>query len=366
MFYKDARAAGFTIRAGTGSSRAARSRRPMASERATLSQPCRDQVAVQERARHRRRRLCRQRAGAAAARRGLQCHGLRHRSTSAADFLPNDTRTCSVIQGDIRDTASSPRRCKGIDAVMHLACISNDASFELDEKLSHDHQLRLLRADGAWRPRRPACKRFVYASSSSVYGVTDAPDVTEEHPLVPLTLYNKYKGMCEPLLFKHQSHDFTCVDHPPGDGLRLQPAHAARPLGQHPDQPRRQQAARSPCSAARRCGRTCISRTWCDALRAAARGAATRRSPARPSTPASRTMSIMDIAQMVQDGGRGGVPGQGRRSTIVTTPTDDIRSYHVNSDKIARVLGFEPKRTIEDAVRDLCTRLQGPASCPTA
>jgi nucleoside-diphosphate-sugar epimerase len=35
--------------------------------------------------------------------------------------------------------------------------------------------------------------------------------VTEEHPLVPLSLYNKYKGMCEPLLFKHQSPDFTCV-----------------------------------------------------------------------------------------------------------------------------------------------------------
>jgi nucleoside-diphosphate-sugar epimerase len=39
---------------------------------------------------------------------------------------------------------------------------------------------------------------------------------------------------------------------------------------------------------------------------------------------------------------------------IVTTPTDDIRSYHVNSDKIRRVLGFQPKHTIEDAVRDLC------------
>jgi nucleoside-diphosphate-sugar epimerase len=40
---------------------------------------------------------------------------------------------------------------------------------------------------------------------------------------------------------------------------------------------------------------------------------------------------------------------------IVTTPTDDIRSYHVNSDKIQRVLGFRAKRTVEDAVRDLCS-----------
>ena len=54
-------------------------------------------------------------------------------------------------------------------------------------------------------------KRFIYASSSSVYGVSESPDVTEDHPLVPLTLYNEYKGKCEPLLFKHQSEDFVCV-----------------------------------------------------------------------------------------------------------------------------------------------------------
>ena len=46
--------------------------------------------------------------------------------------------------------------------------------------------------------RRAGVRRFVYASTSSVYGVSDAPDVTEDHPLVPLTDYNKYKGMCEP------------------------------------------------------------------------------------------------------------------------------------------------------------------------
>ena len=99
---------------------------------------------------------------------------------------------------------------KGIDAVINLACISNDASFELDEKLSTSINL------DAFEPmvvaaKKAGVKRFIYASSSSVYGVSDAPDVTEDHPLVPLTLYNKYKGMCEPLLFKHQSPDFVCV-----------------------------------------------------------------------------------------------------------------------------------------------------------
>src|SRR5258708_8953401 len=54
-------------------------------------------------------------------------------------------------------------------------------------------------------------KRFVYVSSSSVYGVSDAPEVTEDHPLVPLTDYNKYKGLCEPILLRHQSPEFTTV-----------------------------------------------------------------------------------------------------------------------------------------------------------
>ena len=52
-------------------------------------------------------------------------------------------------------------------------------------------------------------KRFIYVSTSSVYGVSDAPEVTEDHPFVPLTDYNKYKGLCEPILLRHQSPGFV-------------------------------------------------------------------------------------------------------------------------------------------------------------
>ncbi|NBQ88757.1 MAG: SDR family oxidoreductase, partial [Betaproteobacteria bacterium] len=61
-----------------------------------------------------------------------------------------------------------------------------------------------------WTRKISTCEAIV-ASSSSVYGVSDSPDVTEDHPLVPLTLYNKYKGMCEPLLIKHTDKDFVGV-----------------------------------------------------------------------------------------------------------------------------------------------------------
>ena len=64
-------------------------------------------------------------------------------------------------------------------------------------------------------------------------------------------------------------------------------------------------------------------------------------------------MSIMDLARIVKKVVEEEFPEKGEIE-IVTTPTDDIRSYHVNSDKIGRVLGFTPKYTIEDAVRGLC------------
>src|SRR5437016_534333 len=121
-----------------------------------------------------------------------------------------DHPNLKVIEGDIRDTPRLATALEGIDVVLHLACISNDPSFELDEGLSktinYDCFEPLVLAAKAAR-----VKRFVYCSSSSVYGVSDKPDVTEDHPLVPLTLYNKYKGLCEPLLFKHQAPGFTCV-----------------------------------------------------------------------------------------------------------------------------------------------------------
>ena len=67
---------------------------------------------------------------------------------------------------------------------------------ELDANLSHtvnyDSFLPLVRIC-----KEAGVRRFIFASSGSVYGVSDSPNVTEEHPLVPISLYNKYKAMCE-------------------------------------------------------------------------------------------------------------------------------------------------------------------------
>ncbi len=247
----------------------------------------------------------------------------------------------------------------------HLACISNDASFELDEKLSTSINL------DAFEPmviaaKKAGVKRFIYCSSSSVYGVSDQPDVTEDHPLVPLTLYNKYKGMCEPLLCKHTVDDFVCVDDPPGDGVRLRAAPAPRPVGQHPDQPRGQQ------------GQDHRVRRRADAPEPAHPGHV-RRSTSCCSTAPDEKIAGRDLQRrlpepcrswrsrsIVKQRGRGGVPGEGRRSR--SSPRRPTTSAPTTSTptRFARVLGFEPKRTIEDAVRDLCARLQGRQAAATA
>ena len=114
------------------------------------------------------------------------------------------------IKGDIRDQPLLSRVLRGCHAVIHLACISNDPSFELNPALSrsinYDAFGPLVRIS-----KKSGVRRFIYASTSSVYGVSDAENVTEDHPLVPITDYNKYKGLCEPILLESQSANFTTV-----------------------------------------------------------------------------------------------------------------------------------------------------------
>ena len=114
--------------------------------------------------------------------------------TKHLDHLKNKL---NIIKGDIRDTEFLRKSCHDHQIFIHLACISNDASFALNEKLSKSVNL------DAFEPmvlaaKESGIKRFIYASSSSVYGVSNEKDVKEEHPLLPLTLYNKYKGICAP------------------------------------------------------------------------------------------------------------------------------------------------------------------------
>jgi nucleoside-diphosphate-sugar epimerase len=265
-------------------------------------------------------------------------------------FLPKDNPRLKVIQGDIRDVAKLTAALQNQDVVLGLACISNDASFELDERLSTTINL------DAFEPmvvaaKKAGVKRFVYASSSSVYGVSDQPNVTEDHPLVPLTLYNKYKGMCEPLLLKHTDDRFIGVIFRPatvcGYAPRLRLDLSVNILTNHAVTNNKITVFGG--SQLRPNLHVQDYADLCKLLLVAP----TEKVANQIFNCGYQNMTIMEIAHMVKKVVEQELP-QKAPIDIVTTPTDDNRSYHINSDKIKKTLGFAPKHTIEEAVRDLC------------
>lgn len=247
------------------------------------------------------------------------------------------------IKGDIRDRALLEREIVGMDTIIHLACISNDPSYELDPELgksiNYDAFVSIVDVS-----KRSGVKRFIYASSSSVYGIKDEPEVTEDLPLEPLTDYSKYKAKCEEVLLEAASDDFIVTVIRPstvcGYSPRLRLDLTVNILTNH----------------AINKGKITVF------------GGEQKRPNlhiedmtdlylfllAQPEEKINRKIynvgyqnyKVREIAEMVKDTLANNVP-------IEVTPTDDIRSYHVSSKKIKEELGFEPKHTIEEAISDL-------------
>lgn len=264
------------------------------------------------------------------------------------DVLPKHP-ALDAVKGDIRDQGLLTRMLPGTDAVIHLACISNDPSFELNPALSRSINYEafgpLVRISKA-----AAVRRFIYASTSSVYGISDAPNVTEEHPLVPITDYNKYKGLCEPILLEQQSPDFTAVV--------IRPATVC---GYSPRQ-RLDLTVNIMTNHAVNLGRLMVFggkqmrpnihiEDMVD-LYTMLLELPDERIAGKTFNAGYENRTIAEVAEMAREVVQREVPGRARLE-VVTTPSDDVRSYHISSEKIRRELGFVPKRTIEDAVRDL-------------
>ncbi len=272
-----------------------------------------------------------------------------------SDSLPLDHPFLTLIEADIRDTDRFAATVAGHDAVIHLACISNDPSFELDSDLSRSINFECFEPMVV-AAQAAGVRRFVYASTSSVYGVSDSPDVTEDHPLVPLTLYNDYKGRCEPLLFAHQSPEFTCV--------------AIRPA--------------TVCGYSPRCRLDLTVNILTNYAVNKGKILVFGGDQLRPNlhiedmvdvyqlllavpeeSIAGETFnvgyqnrSVADIAGIVKAVVEEELPDRAPID-IEVQESNDPRSYKINSDKIGRVLGFFPQRTIEMAVRELCRAFRG-------
>jgi len=255
-----------------------------------------------------------------------------------------------VVNGDIRDISLYAEAVQGCDFVIHMACISNDPSFELDPALSRTINYECFEPL-ALASREAGVRRFIYVSTSSVYGVSDAPEVTEEHPLVPLTDYNKYKGLCEPLLLRHGSDGFVPVIIRPatvcGYSPRMRFDLTVNILTNHAvnkgvitvfggDQKRPNIHIED------------ITNLYVNLLELPNELVA-----GQIFNAGYQNHTVSQLALITKYVVEKEFPERAP-IRIETTTSNDNRSYHVSSRKITERLGFRPQHTIEDAVRDLC------------
>lgn len=258
------------------------------------------------------------------------------------------TKNLTEFEGDLRTESLVAKAVSGCDAVIHLACISNDPSFELNPVLGRSINLDafppLVRLS-----REAGVKRFVFASSSSVYGISDSPNVTEEHPLKPLTDYSRFKADCEPILLERQAPDFTTLVLRPATLCGYSPRQrldlTVNILTNHAFNNRKITVF----------GGTQLrpnfhvedmADLYLQVLREPA-----ERIAGEVFNAGYENHSVSALAEIVkrvveQEMGWDDIQ-------IVTTPSDDLRSYHISSEKILKVLGYRPSRSIDDAVRGL-------------
>ncbi len=269
------------------------------------------------------------------------------------DCMPNN-ENLNIIKGDIRNTDLLKKSFSGHDVLVHLACISNDASFVLDEDLSTSINL------DAFEPmviasKEAGIKRFIYASSSSVYGLSEKKDVKEDHPLLPLTLYNKYKGMCEPLLIKHTNNEFVGTIFRPatvcGYSPRLRLDLSVNILTNHAINNNKIMVF-----GGDQLRPNLHIQDYCDLVEMLIEEDK-KNIENEIFNVGYQNLSINEISHIVKNVVEKEFKTK-NNIQIEKTSSDDNRSYHINSDKIFEKLKFKPKYSIEHAVRELCDKFK--------
>ena len=258
------------------------------------------------------------------------------------DVLPKNP-ALTVIKGDIRNQELLKSSIQGHDVVIHLACISNDPSFELNPELGRSINL------DPFRPmveisKNVGVNRFFYASSSSVYGIKDEPNVHEDMSLEPLTDYSIFKMNCEQILAEYQSDDFTTTTIRPATVCGFSPrqrldvvVNILTNLAYHKHEISVFGGTQL---------RPNIHIADMVEIYVVLLNAPKEKIAGQIFNGGYENHSVLQLAESVRD-------VIGENVVLKTTPTDDNRSYHVSSKKIADVLGFRASHTITDAVSDL-------------
>ena len=257
--------------------------------------------------------------------------------------LRNIRSEIDLCIGDIRNKQLLKTILKNTDIVIHLASISNDPSSELNHKLTTDVNYEAT-IDLVNLSKQSNVKRFIFASTSSVYGIKKTENVTEDLSLEPLTIYSKTKAWAEEYILENNNDDFTTTS-----------IRSATVCGYSP----------------RMRLDTVVNILTAHAInnnKIIVYGGSQKR-------PNIHIDDISDLYMQMITADKDKIAGQAfnvgfenhtvnklaemirniisKDIEIEIQPTDDLRSYHISSDKIQKTLGFKPKKTISDAVYDI-------------
>jgi len=251
---------------------------------------------------------------------------------------------CEVIKGDIRDYDLIKKTIRGVDYVIHLAAIANDPCSnlkpELTRQVNYEATKNLVQVS-----KESGVKRFIYASSSSVYGIRDEQNITEDLELKPLTIYSKTKAWAEEEVRRQNCPGFITTS-----------IRSATVCGYSPRQ-RLDLIVNILASDAITKGVMTIN------------GGQQKR-------PNVHIQDITDLYEILLTAPEDKISGQifnyGKENhtvnelgeivkgivgehvkIIINQKTADSRSYHISSEKIENALGIYPIRSVSDAVRDL-------------
>lgn len=256
------------------------------------------------------------------------------------DNVFNNKLKVNLIKGDIRDQKLLKKILPDHNAVIHLACISNDPSFELNPLLGKSINL------DAFEPlikisKEAGISRFIYASSSSVYGIKEDMNVTENVKLEPITDYSKFKAQCEEICLKYSSKDFiTTIIRPAtvcGFSKRQRfdlVVNILTNLGINTGQ--------ITVFGGKQLRPNIHINDMIDAYINVLEQDE-KKVNSKIYNVGYENQPVIELANLVKKNIE-------KKVEIILTETNDNRSYHISSDKIKNELGFINKYTIEDAI----------------
>ena len=263
-------------------------------------------------------------------------------------FLP-DHPNLQIVEGDVRDSKLLQQSVDRADSIIHLACISNDPSFELDPSLGKSINYDCFRVL-VDLVNQSNVKKFIYASSSSVYGIKSGI-VDETRDLEPLTDYSKFKMLCEEFLAERVNADISWTVIRPATVCGYAPRQRLDVIVNIFVTQALDKGVLTVFG-----GKQLRPNIHVDDMTDAY--LAVLFSPAelvsrKTYNVGDKNYSVLELAEMTQR-----VLAPARNVEIELRPSTDDRSYHVSSELIKHELSFVPRRGIEKAIKDLAIAIE--------